>query len=162
MAEMNWEGYLSYRAPALGHRDYVLYLIPVSFFSVSGGIKRTIDLTIPQEAGLIISELSEAKTFKNLRVFAEETENLMWRFDLWEIRARGLSVDFEFAIQSKIDKKLVSGHRFVALNARIKDLGEQHSNDSTTGKRFLPFRFEFQSAAILQGFVHYSPFLRIN
>jgi hypothetical protein len=162
MPNLKWEGFLSYRAPALGHRDYVSYLIPVSFFSSKGGEIRIIDLKMPQDQSLILSELSDAKTQGILRVFAEATENFMWRFDLWEIRARRLSVDFEFAVQSKWRNTLASGYRFVALDSTISDTAEPHGLDYKTGTHLLPFRFKFAAAAILNGFVHYSPFHRAS
>lgn len=118
MAETKWSGFFGYKA---AHKDIDSVLkgtfIPVSYFSVKGGASRVIDLTASDDLSLV-SELEQARNFKNISLFLQPTQNFEW-LDLTEISIHRLQFSMFFFAQGKIKETLTHEFTLSCKNAEI-------------------------------------------
>ena len=118
MPETNWSGYFIYKAE---HKDIGSVLkgsfIPVSIFSVKGGTKRVVNLNGTDDLSLV-SELEQARSFKNISLFLPPTTNFEW-LDLNEISIHRLQFSMSFYVRGEVGKTLTHEFTLSSKNAKI-------------------------------------------
>lgn len=145
-----WNAHFSYAAPALGHKNYTLYRIPVSHFSVRGGTKRLMFLTSEEDLSMV-SEFYQAIKLKNLNLVLTVGLNFEWVYDLLEIAARGLPLSFEFFVDGKQGKSLTHAFRLVEKNARIEQPQETTQATGQADTRLLAIRLALADPKLFHG-----------
>lgn len=130
MAETKWTGFLSYKAK---HADINSELkgsfVPVTQFSVKGGAKRKVDLTITDDLSLV-SEFEQARSFKNISLYLSRTKGFEWHH-LWEIADHGLPVSIAFFASGNIGRIVKHQFTLICQNAKIT---EQPAKEPDWGK----------------------------
>ena len=146
---LDWNAHFSYAAPALGNKNYTMYRIPVSHFSVKGGTKRALFMT-PEEDLSMVSEFYQAMKLKNLTLVLMVALNFDWVYDLLEIGARDLPMSFEFFVDGNKGKTLTHAFRFVDKNARIMQ-PQETSQAVGDGVRFLAIKLALTDPKLFHG-----------
>jgi len=118
MAETKWAAFLSYKAK---HTDIDSELkgafVPVSQFSVKGGAKRMIDLTVTDDISLV-SEFEQARNFRNISLFVARTKGFEWHH-FWEIADHGLPLTIAFFASGRSGKTVRHEIILTCRTARI-------------------------------------------
>jgi hypothetical protein len=118
MADMKWEGHLSYESKDLGNQNYKSYLIPVEGFSVAGGALRRVELPSAEDM-VLIHEIEQARRLRNLTLHLLVAQNFDWVYDLLEIAARDLPLSVVFFVNGKNGTTPTHSFRLICKNARI-------------------------------------------
>ena len=149
MGQVKWNASFQYNA---------LFRIPVEEFSVKGGTVRTIRLEEANDIGLL-SELEQAKTFKNITVALLLTEHFHrhithpttnWLYDILEISARDQPISFDLFVDGQIGKSTTQAFRLICKDARIMQ-PQETSKPAYGGNRVLVIKLSTPDAVLIQG-----------
>ena len=108
---MNYKAKLSYFVQDGEATKYVALEIPAYAFEVDGGANRYIFLSETDDIG-IVSELEQARAFKNLTVWIEGTvKKFSWKSfnEMKEIADKKISLNLMFVVERYSDGKMLEG-----------------------------------------------------
>ena len=149
MAQAEWGGYLNYKAK---HKDIDSVLkgnfVGVNYFSVKGGAKRIIDLTMPDDLS-IVSELEQARSFKNIVFYLAPGSNFEW-LDFTEASIHHLPVSIVFFLGGHIGSTVTHQFTLSCKNAEITEPPAERT-DTVKGGKVLKLSLALPETKLIHG-----------
>ena len=154
---MKYKGYFNFEVNVEGKKTISNLNLPVSMFQVEGGASRIINVRSTDDISLI-SELEQARTFKNIVLYLSSTgdhRDMKAAMDLVEIGDRGFVVRLIMTVERYSGGKMLEG---IAL---FEPAGELAFYPRNASQNTLMVTLKLPTVEIFQGKVknHFIPYI---